>query len=116
MQLLLNDDQLAGIDNDNVSGLSSKKAGKRPAGASDTNGEAVRDLWNEEGDDFFGHSVSGAAAEKVNDGEIVSAPSRGKKRKTGATGASRARKPGGKQVAKKKSEIGYDVGSGVDAK
>lgn len=114
MQLLLNDEQFAGIDNDNVSGLSSKKAGKRPASTNDTNSEAVRDLWNEEGDDFFGHSVSGAATEKGNDGEIVSAPTRGRKRKTGTSGASRSRKPGGKQSAKKKAETGYDVGSGVD--
>lgn len=114
VQLLLNDEQFAGIDNDNVSGLSSKKAGKRPACTNDTNSEAVRDLWNEEGDDFFGHSVSGTAMEKGNDGEIVSAPTRGKKRKAGMSGASRSRKPGGKQSAKKKIETGYDVGSGVD--
>ncbi|KAL4069563.1 SNF2 family N-terminal domain-containing protein [Scleroderma citrinum] len=115
VQLLLNDDQLAGIDNDNVPSLSSKKAGKRPAGTNDAKGEMVRDLWNEEGDDFFGHTVhSGTATEKGNEGEAISAPTRGKKRKTGTTSASRSRKPGGNQSAKKKIETSNDMGSGVD--
>ncbi|KAG1716542.1 hypothetical protein ID866_594 [Astraeus odoratus] len=116
VQLLLNDDQLAGIDNNNVSGLSSKKSGKRPAGSSETNGDTVRDLWNDEGDDFFGHAVNSAATvERGIEGDAAPAPTRGKKRKAGANGVSRARKAGGKQSTKKKVEAGNDVGSGMDA-
>ncbi|KAH9944513.1 SNF2 family N-terminal domain-containing protein [Epithele typhae] len=49
VQLLLNEDQLANLDV-NSGGASSKAAGKRPAGAE---GASI-DLWNEEGDEFFG--------------------------------------------------------------
>lgn len=102
MQLLLNDDQLAGFD---TSGdLSTKQAGKRAAHSNETTGDQMRDLWNEEGDDFFGHSapVGGSAAEQVEDdrdtGTPVPSTSAAKKRKT--TGAPRGRRPGSKNKPK----------------
>ncbi|GJJ09521.1 hypothetical protein Clacol_003744 [Clathrus columnatus] len=50
VSLLLNDEELANLENTgsvDVPTLSSKRLGKQPEGA------AIRDLWNEEGDDFF---------------------------------------------------------------
>jgi len=97
VQLLLNDDQLASLDNSAATGLSSKRAGKRPAEAED--GEPVRDLWNEEGDDFFVHMSGGSnpiVMEKIGDDDGTPAPgvSRSKKRK--APGGSRGRRTGPK--------------------
>ncbi|KIJ68315.1 hypothetical protein HYDPIDRAFT_24608 [Hydnomerulius pinastri MD-312] len=114
VQLLLNDDQLANIDNPSASGPSSKKSGKQPAVGANPNGGAVRDLWNDEGDDFFGHTVNAGAAnvDKGEEEEGAEAPSRGKKRKAGTSGATKPRKAGGKAAAKKKAD---DAGSGVDA-
>lgn len=113
VQLLLNEDQLAGIDSHDVSGLSSKKSGKQAVGSSDSNGVTARDLWNEEGDDFFGHAVNSATVDRGNQGEPASVSSRGKKRKAGASGA-RPRKGGSKQSTRKKVEAGNEPGSGVD--
>lgn len=113
VQLLLNDDQLAGIDSHDVSGLSSKKSGKRAAGSNDGGGDTARDLWNEEGDDFFGHAVNAATVDKGNQGESAPVPSRGKKRKAGASGV-RPKKGGSKQSARKRVEAGNEAGSGVD--
>lgn len=103
MQLLLNDDQLASL---NTSGsLSAKQAGKRAARPNDTPGDQMRDLWNEEGDDFFGHSapVGGSAAEQVDEDKDAGTPvppiSAVRKRK-GATGAPRGRRPGSKNKPK----------------
>lgn len=115
--MLLNDEQLATIDNTNGPGLSSKKSGKRPgAGSASTNNDAVRDLWNDEGDDFFGHSAQGnAAADKGEDDGAAAAPSRGKKRKgASSSGVPRARKNGGKATGKRKAEGANDAGSGMD--
>lgn len=100
VQLLLNDEQLANLDTSTVAG-SSKNTSKQPEG-----GDApVRDLWNDEGDDFFGHTgaTNGSAAlagDVVEDENGTPIPSaRGKKRKSGATGAPRGRKPGKKRSA-----------------
>ncbi|KAH7931126.1 hypothetical protein BV22DRAFT_1137807 [Leucogyrophana mollusca] len=105
VQLLLNDDQLANIDSSTTTGLSTKKMGKRPAGPADTQAEAVRDLWNEEGDDFFGHSATAgptAAMEAGEEEDATVATSRGKKRKAGTT---RPRKAAAKTASgKKKSD------------
>lgn len=99
VQLLLNDDQLANLDTSTTTGLSAKKASKRPAVPDgDADGEPVRDLWNDEGDDFFGHSgmigSNGGATEVAEDENPTPGPatSRGKKRKGGTTSASRGRK------------------------
>ena len=96
MQLLLNDEQLATLDTTPAQGAPAIKA------AGD---EAARDLWNEEGDDFFGHSgpTTGPSpsvdiAEEENGGPVPAPATRGKKRKPG-TGAPRGRKPGKKKAA-----------------
>lgn len=50
VSLLLNDEELANLEKASsvdTSTLSSKRTGKQPEGP------AIRDLWNEEGDDFF---------------------------------------------------------------
>lgn len=100
VQLLLNDDQLANLD---TSGdLSAKQAGKRPARPDDGNGKQIRDLWNEEGDDFFGHSGAAGTAEPVEEDKDTGTPVpsvSGKKRK-GLTGAPRGRRPGSKNKPK----------------
>ncbi|KAF8559204.1 hypothetical protein OG21DRAFT_707459 [Imleria badia] len=117
VQLLLNDEQLANIDNTNGSGLPSKKSGKRPGtGPASANNDAVRDLWNDEGDDFFGHLANqgNATADKGEEDGTVAAPTRGKKRKGGSSGASRPRKTGGKAAGKRKAEGANDVTSGMD--
>jgi len=96
MQLLLNDEQLATLDTTAASGSSAQDV--------KTSGDAAaRDLWNEEGDDFFGHSGPNPAGADVADDENGSAPApttstRGKKRKPGGTGAPRGRKPGKKKA------------------
>ncbi|KIK96361.1 hypothetical protein PAXRUDRAFT_312720 [Paxillus rubicundulus Ve08.2h10] len=114
VQLLLNDEQLANIDNTNAPAPSTQ-SGKQPATGSDsTSRDAVRDLWNDEGDDFFGHTVnSGNASADKGEEEGATAASRGKKRKAGAS--ARPRKTGGKLAGKKKVEYINETGSGVDA-
>ncbi|THH20832.1 hypothetical protein EW146_g598 [Bondarzewia mesenterica] len=103
VQLLLNEDQLANLGN----GVSDKAAGKRPAQPDTSNVDAMRDLWTEEGDEFFGHSAPAAtngAAEQGKDDDSTPVPQsgRGKKRRAGETGGTtrgrgRGRGRGGKQ-------------------
>ncbi|KZT06822.1 uncharacterized protein LAESUDRAFT_743170 [Laetiporus sulphureus 93-53] len=106
VQLLLNEDQLAGLDS---SSDASKSKGKRPAtDATQANGNVIRDLWNEEGDEFFGHSTAaqnGASIEAIDEdaGTPVPTPSgRGRKRGGGA-GTTRGRKPG--QRGRRKANV-----------
>ncbi|KAH9857919.1 SNF2 family N-terminal domain-containing protein [Lenzites betulinus] len=101
VQLLLNEDQLAGLEA-NSGGTSARAAGKKPAGA-DT---PVQDLWNEEGDEFFGQSSAGqggkGAGQEDNEDESVPATpaprGRGRRGRGGArgTGAGRGGKPRGR--------------------
>lgn len=104
VQLLLNEDQLANLDNNNDS---SSTVGKSSSESTLVNGSAVRDLWNEEGDEFFGHlgasqTAPGATADNNEDeGTPVPSTSRGKKRKGDVAGAPRGRKPGPKGSRKK---------------
>jgi len=116
VQLLLNDDQLANIDNSKPSSAPSKKAGKRAVGASEGSSDAMRDLWNEEGDDFFGHSTnnSGTIAPPEGDEEEEGAttPAKGKKRKAAVT---RPRKTVGKGNKKRQDTGASDVIPVVDA-
>lgn len=118
VQLLLNDEQLANIDNANGSGLPSKKSGKKPfTGSASADNDAVRDLWNDEGDDFFGHLASqgNVIADKGEEDGVVTVPSRGKKRKGGSSsGVLRPRKTGGKAAGKRKADSANDVGSEMD--
>lgn len=98
VQLLLNDDQLANLDASRD--LSAKQAGKRPARPDDGNGKQIRDLWNEEGDDFFGHSGATELVEEDKDaGTPIPSVSVSKRRK-GPTGAPRGRRPGSKNKPK----------------
>ncbi|KAF9240898.1 P-loop containing nucleoside triphosphate hydrolase protein [Melanogaster broomeanus] len=111
VQLLLNDEQLANLDNANAPGPSSRKAVEQLAtDPGNTSGGAVRDLWNDEGDDFFGHTINAgnATVDKAEE-EGASAPNRGKKRKAGTSGAARPRKTGGKAAGKKKVEDTNDT-------
>jgi len=117
MQLLLNDDQLANLDTSG--GLSAKQAGKRAARSNDPAGDQMRDLWNEEGDDFFGHSGAAGSltAEQVDEDKDAGTPvpsisSTGKKRK-GPTGAPRGRRPGSKN--KPKDNMGTKTGDATPA-
>jgi DNA helicase INO80 len=89
VQLLLNDEQLANLDTNTLP--SNHMSAKAVEGT-------VRDLWNEEGDDFFGHSGLPANAEQ-NDEDSAAAvvqSTKGRKRKT-ASGVGRGRKLGTKK-------------------
>ncbi|KAF9015289.1 SNF2 family N-terminal domain-containing protein [Cyathus striatus] len=109
VQLLLNDEQLASLDS-NSSGIHGKVAEKQSDGSQSE--LPVRDLWNDEGDDFFGHSAP--ATTSTNDaGEELDIslptsthPARGKKRRGGTTSGTRGRKTGGrKRIEATPSEI-----------
>ena len=99
---------MANLDASNS--VSDRALGKRPAQA-DVSGDAVRDLWTEEGDEFFGHSASAApnvAMEQGKDDGAAPVPSasRGKRRKAGnGGGTARARKNNAKSSGgKRKSD------------
>ena len=99
VQLLLNEDQLASLEA-NGGSTSDKVAGKKPAGTD----SAVQDLWNEEGDEFFGQSgISGAAniQEYEEEGGTPAPVLPRKKGRGEGTGARRGRKPGPKPGRKK---------------
>jgi DNA helicase INO80 len=89
VQLLLNDEQLVNLDTNNLP--SNHMSAKAVEGT-------VRDLWNEEGDDFFGHSGLTIVAEQNDEdsGATVAQTIKVKKRKTGP-GSGRGRKPGSKK-------------------
>ncbi len=89
VQLLLNDEQLANLDTKNLP--SNHHSAKPPDGT-------VRDLWNEEGDDFFGHAGPTPAVEPIDEesGTMTVQNTKGKRRKAG-TGNGRGRKPGNKK-------------------
>lgn len=102
VQLLLNEDQLANLE----SGVSDKAAGKRAA-QPNGNGDAMRDLWTEEGDEFFGHSnaASNGPTEQTKDDESTPVPTslRGKKRRADGGGTGRGRGRGRGRGGKQKS-------------
>lgn len=91
VHLLLNPEQLAEMKESSAAGKATSQPGK-------ANDSAMRDLWNEEGDEFFGQSTAqaapGASIEAADeDGTPVPAPTRGRKRKVDGT-STRGRKPG----------------------
>ncbi|OJT09488.1 hypothetical protein TRAPUB_14022 [Trametes pubescens] len=99
VQLLLNEDQLASLEASG--GTSGKAAGKKPAGAD----APVQDLWNEEGDEFFGQASAGqggkGAGQEDNEDESVPATPaprgrRGRGRGSRGGGAGRGAKAGGR--------------------
>lgn len=89
VQLLLNDEQLANLDTKN---LPSNQMNAKAADGT------VRDLWNEEGDDFFGHSGPANLVEPNDEdsGTMAAQSTKGKRRKAGA-GTGRGRRPGPKK-------------------
>ena len=91
VQLLLNDEQLASLQSSNrlSDNEQAKSTGEKPSQQ-----EPMQDLWNEEGDDFFGHTAS-APAERQ-DEDAIAMTSRGNRRKSGA-GTVRGRKTGSKK-------------------
>jgi len=93
VQLLLTEDQLANLE---TTEPSTKSKGKKRADA--VQADAGRDLWNDEGDEFFGQSASGQAGnvgDGVDDDSGTPIPTTGRGRKRGGgTGASRGRRSG----------------------
>jgi len=96
VQLLLNDEQLANLETSNR--LTGTRKDKSTADQA-----PVQDLWNEEGDDFFGHAAPQSTERQMDEDAnnnaipVASTSTRGKRRKSGATGATRGRKPGPKK-------------------
>ncbi|KZT30521.1 hypothetical protein NEOLEDRAFT_1082564 [Neolentinus lepideus HHB14362 ss-1] len=95
VSLLLPEDQLADL---NATAMSSKQSGKQ-AQTLDANGseDMTRDLWNDEGDEFFGHpgpTQNNGPESVVDDIGLQAVSGRGKKRKPGAQGAGRGRRGG----------------------
>jgi chromatin-remodeling ATPase INO80 len=94
VQLLLNDEQLASLQSS--SRLSANEQAKS-TGEKATQQEPMQDLWNEEGDDFFGHTASAPAERQDEDNVAMTSQSiRGNRRKSGA-GTARGRKTGSKK-------------------
>ncbi|KAI0307777.1 SNF2 family N-terminal domain-containing protein [Multifurca ochricompacta] len=110
VQLLLNEDQLASLDSSSrVPGTVSADTAVEMSKASAT---STRDLWAEEGDEFFGHldpvqSGPQDSGKDNEDGTGTPKPARGGKRsKTGATNPSHGRKVTAKGGSKRKSAMG----------
>lgn len=64
----------------------------------------MRDLWNEEGDEFFGHSgpvLAGGASIQELDDEGTPVPTGPGRKRRGEPGARRGRKPGPKPGRKR---------------
>ena len=77
VQLLLNEDQFANLDTTNS--VPSQSLNGQPVTTG--NNESMRELWNEEGDDFFGHAGNpvSTGASDVMEEDPAAAPA-GKKR------------------------------------
>jgi DNA helicase INO80 len=108
VQLLLNEDQLASLDSSN--GVPRPVAADS-AGTSKTAAAPTRDLWTEEGDEFFGHSGPAQSGPQdtgkdIEDGTSTPKPARGKKRsRAGATTGGRGRKTGPKGGSRRKTAM-----------
>jgi len=88
---LLNDEQLASLEPSNHLAGEGQNGDKQKQ-------TAVRDMWNDDGDDFFGHTA-GVSMDRQDENPAL-APSqstRGKGRKAGTS--TRGRKPGAKKKA-----------------
>lgn len=95
VQLLLNDEQLATLNASAASNPTPDITG----GISGDTEEPVQDLWNDEEDNFFGHSAPTITPDGDEGGTPIPASTRGKKRKAGTTSAPRGRKSTGKKKA-----------------
>jgi len=98
VSLLLNDDELANLEKQGSDkALAAKSNNKKVAGATSETSQAVREMWAEEGDDFFGQGGSNQMAAipegAEGEGEPASQPksTRGRKRGGGASGRGRGR-------------------------
>ena len=105
VQLLLNEDQLAGLNAAASVETSSKKSGKKAAAATQ-NESGIRELWNEEGDDFFGNSGGPTIQELDDEGTPVPTVSGRGRKKGDGTVSRRGRKPGPKPGRKKATAAG----------
>lgn len=99
VQLLLNEDQLANLDSSGTTaGSSSRNNARRPSGQGNGLDTPLRDLWTDEGDEFFGQpqaSGSGSIQELEDDGTPVPTTER-RRGRGGGPGSRRGRKPGPK--------------------
>ncbi|RDB29552.1 putative DNA helicase INO80 [Hypsizygus marmoreus] len=106
VQLLLNDEQLATLNASTTPPISGDKRNDVEPEESDL---PRQDLWNDEEDNFFGHTATSAAGlppDGDENGTPIPTSTRGKRRKTGATGAPRGRKSTGKKRIGNAAEIG----------
>ena len=96
VQLLLNDEQLASLQSSNRLSTNGQATS---TGEKLSQQEPMQDLWNEEGDDFFGHMTSAPAERQAEENIATSSQgNRGNRRKSGA-GTTRGRKTGPKKKA-----------------
>lgn len=97
VQLLLNDEQLASLDQSGGLAAANQQASKgKKVERKEGDNSGMGDLWNEEGDDFFGASGGGGApsgAGEKGDEDAATPTAPVKKRRSKATGAPRGRKP-----------------------
>ena len=104
VSLLLNDDELANLEKqgsgENMA--ASKRLSKQPPRGETS--EVVRDLWAEEGDDFFGHSGPAAAPSGENQDEDDGTPNpttnNNRSKKGRSSAANRGRRPNQKPKRK----------------
>lgn len=82
VQLLLNDEQLAGLDTSSTKAL----AGDDQVSGGNEAREPVRDLWNDEGDDFFRQAVVPIGGDVAEDENGLSISSKGKRAKKSTRG------------------------------
>ena len=117
--LLLNDDELANLEKQGVDESGVRKSSNKPT---DGTSQAVRELFADEGDDFFGHSGPGSGNGNSGGGSLMefdedgtpvptSTSGRGKKRGRGGAGASGSR--GGRGGASRRG--GKKKASGTNA-
>lgn len=105
VQLLLNEDQLANFPTKSTANASPNKKGKQPAGQADSI-DVGRNLWDEEGDDFFGNSGGPTIQELDDEGTPVPTVSGRGRKKGDGTVSRRGRKPGPKPGRKKATAAG----------
>ena len=105
VQLLLNEDQLANSPTKSTANASPNKTGKQAAGQADSI-DVGRNLWDEEGDDFFGNSGGPTIQELDDEGTPVPTVSGRGRKKGDGTVSRRGRKPGPKPGRKKATAAG----------
>lgn len=103
MQLLLNADQLANLEQPNA--VPQSLSGEP---ITTGNNDSMRELWNDEGDDFFGNAPvnnGSAAASDVMDEELGTAAAGKKKAKSSKAKAKPAGAPAAKGGRKPKPKV-----------